>query len=66
MATKLASEVKAGDTILLKDGKTRVTVIEAITNLRSHVQISWIDQGKHDYCNYHKDDEITVIGSDER
>ena len=37
MATKLASEIKAGDVILLKDGKTKVAVTDVITDLRSYV-----------------------------
>jgi hypothetical protein len=60
MATKLASRIRAGDVILLKDGKTEITVAEVITDLRSYVQISWLAGNERRFENFHKDDEIKL------
>jgi pyruvate kinase len=60
MATKLASEIKAGDVILLKDGKTEIAVTDTITDCRSYVQISWLADNERRLENYHKDAEITL------
>jgi hypothetical protein len=57
MATKRASEIKAGDVILLEDGR-KVTVAEAISNLRSHIQIAWLEHGERRFANYHRNDAI--------
>jgi hypothetical protein len=58
--TKLASEIKAGDAILLRDGMTEITVTEVTTDLRSYVQISWLVGNERRFENFHKDDRITV------
>ena len=60
MGTKRASEIKAGDVILLKDGRTEIAVTDVITDLRSYVQISWLVGNERRFANYHKDDEVTV------
>jgi uncharacterized protein YodC (DUF2158 family) len=60
MGSKLAREIKTGDVILLKDGRTEVTVTDAITDLRSYVQVSWLSGNERRFENFHKDDEVTV------